>query len=811
MKRISLLFSIVLLHTLILQAQNVETGVRGRVVDENKEPIGFATLTLFSVTDSIMKKAGYSEDDGSFSFIYIQPGTYYLNISFVGYDVHSSTPFVIQSDKITVLGQIEMIPFATQLGEVIVASTRPVIEVKPDKTVFNVEGSINAIGNDALELLRKAPGVVVDNNEQLMLIGKTGVRVYIDGKQSILKGNDLANYLKTLQSTQIEAIEVITQPSSRYEAEGNAGIINIRLIKDKSLGTNATISLNHNQAKHGRSNGNLSINNRTRNLNVFGNINIAQGANSNFNDFERITPGIYADQNSHSNRNWDNKSLRAGADLTTGKFSTLGVLVDGYLNDDFSRSSVNTRISPALGIPTTEILLGSNDIGNHRNNYNANLNYRLDKKNGTVLNLDADYGTFSSDGDSYQPNFYYDATTGQLLSERIFNALTETIIDIQTFKLDYEKNLLGGSAGAGFKIAMVNTNNDYQFFDIIDESPVVNIDRTNQFDYTENINAGYVNYKRQWKKIGLQLGVRVEQTDSKGELTSLKPQDDQTVKQDYIDVFPSGGLTYQLHQKHTLRLTYSRRIDRPSYQDLNPFEFQLDELTFQKGNPFLRPQYSNSIQVGHTYNYTLNTTLTYTRTNNLMAQLTDTASTRAAFITTANVAEQDVYSLGISYPFAVSKAWNVFANASVSNTHNRADFGDDKIVDIRATTFNIYAQNSFILPKNFTLELSGWYNSPGIWGGNFATDEIWAIDAGIQKKIWKNRGNIKLGISDIFFSQQWAGENHFGGLSMKASGGWESRQVKMNFTYLMGNTQVKGSRRRATGLEAESKRIKSEN
>jgi hypothetical protein len=298
----------------------------------------------------------------------------------------------------------------------------------------------------------------------------------------------------------------------------------------------------------------------------------------------------------------------------------------------------------------------------------------------------------------------------------------------------------------------------------------------------------------------------MEQTDSEGDLTSLKPQEDETVKQDYVDFFPSGGITYQINQKHSMRLTYSRRIDRPNYRDLNPFEYKLDELTYQKGNPFLRPQYSNSFQLGHTFNYTLNTTLTYTHTIDLMAEITDTASNRAAFITNENVASQDVYSLGVSYPFALSKSWNVFANTTLSNTHNKADFGDGKIVDIRATTFNIYMQHSFTLPKNFTFEASGWYNSPGIWGGNFATNEIWAIDAGLSKKLWNNRGNIKLSVSDIFKSQGWSGRNDLGGLKLAASGEWESRQLKLNFTYLLGNSQLKGTRKRSTGLEDESKR-----
>lgn len=809
MKKPILLFYSILISVGSLLAQSAETGISGRLVDENKDPIAFGTITLFNLADSTMAKAGYSAEDGSFSFTHLNSGNYYLNISFVGYDTYISEPIRITQGQMTTTGVIAMSPFATELGEVVVASTKPLVEVKPDKTVFNVEGSINAIGNDALELLRKAPGVVVDNNENLLLVGKSGVKVYIDGRQSILSGEDLANYLKSLQSTQIESIEIITQPGSRFEAAGNAGIINIRLIKDRSLGTNANISLGYNQATHSRVNGNLSINNRSKLMNVFGNINHANGQNSDYSYFTRTLPTLYTDQLNRGKSDWENYSLRAGVDITSSPNSTFGVLFDGFMNTHSLSSRINTTLSPAQGQDPLEILRASNHVENDRDNYNINGNYKYDNKKGTILNIDLDYGSYSSDGSSYQPNFYFDPVNGQQIDERIFSANTPTIIDIKTLRLDYEKNLFGGTVGTGFKLALINTDNTYEFFDIIDNQPVLNIDRTNQFEYEENINAAYVNYNRQWKKIGLQLGVRLEQTDSKGELTSLKPQNDETVKQDYVDLFPSGGITYQLNQKHTLRLTYSRRIDRPNYRDLNPFEFKLDELTFQKGNPFLRPQYSNSVQLGHTFNYTLNTSLTYTHTSDLISEITDTASMRAAFITNENIADQDVFSLGVSYPFSLSKFWNVFANTSVSNIHNQADFGDGKVVDISATMFNIYMQHSFILPKEFTFELSGWYNSPGIWGGNFASGEMWSIDAGIQKKFFNKRGNIKLGISDIFKTMEWSGRNNLGGLAMSARGGWESRQVKLNLTYLLGNSQVKGSRKRSTGIEDESKRAAS--
>ncbi len=809
MENLTILFFLVISSISPLLAQNPETGFGGMVIDENRQPVSFATLAIFNLTDSSMVKAGYTQEDGSFLLTHLAAGTYFLNISFVGYDTYVKSPIEITSNTITKLETITLSPFATELGEVVVTTTRPLVEVKPDKTVFNIESSSNAIGNNALELLRKAPGVVVDNNERLMLIGKSGVKVYIDGRQSILTGDDLANYLKTLQSNQIEAIEIITQPSSRYEASGNAGIINIRLIKDKAIGTNANLSMGYNQAIHGRFNGNLHVNNRSKNINVFGNYNYSKGEGSDHNIFKRTTPDLFTDQRNFGSNNFESHSVRAGIDVTAGKKATAGILFDGFINDDVVRNTINTLLFTSKNVPPTELLIAQNIVINARNNFNINGNYKLDNSKGTVLNLDVDYGTYSSDGNSYQPNNYFDPATGALTESRIFSSNTPTTIDIKTLKIDFEKALWGGNVGAGGKLALVNTDNNYEFFDIIDDTPVLNIDRTNRFTYDENVNAGYLNYNRQWKKIGLQLGVRMEQTDSKGELTSLNNQNDETVKQDYVDFFPSGGITYMVNQKNSLRLTYSRRIDRPNYRDLNPFEFKLDELTFQKGNPFLRPQYSNSYQLGHTFNYTLNTSLTYTRTNDLMTEITDTASMRAAFITIENIAQQDVVVISVSYPFALSKAWNAFGNAGVSNTHNKADFGNGKVVDIQATTFNIYMQHLFALPKAFLFEVSGWYNSPGIWGGNFASEEMWSIDAGIQKKLWKNRANIKLGIQDIFKSMKWAGVNNFGSLAMEARGGWESRAVKLNFTYLLGNSELKGSRNRSTGLEDESKRVQS--
>lgn len=811
MKHLVLAVGLLLVGTLPAFAQDERTGLSGQVTDEHNGPLAFATVAIFSLPDSAMHKAGYSEEDGSYRFSYLTPGDYYVQVSMIGYDSYFSPTVRVTAGETATLNSVALSPFATELGEVVVTSTKPVVEVKPDKTVFNIEGTVNAIGENAIDLLRKAPGVVVDNNDRLMLIGRNGVRVYVDGKQSQLSGDDLANYLRSLQSTQIEAIEIITQPSSRYEADGNAGIINIRLIKDKSLGTNATVSLSHNQAIHGRSNANVNFNNRSRNLNVFGNVNYAAGVNSNYQHFERTQPENFISQDSDGESNWNNGSMRLGADLTVGKNATAGLLFDGYNNRNGYGSVTESYVSEDPTSAPYLFLLGTSTNDRRRTNYNLNGNYRYDNRKGIVFNADVDYGSFDSDGDGYQPNYYYDAETGELLDTRIFTSESPTTIDIRTLKLDHERPFLKGQLGAGLKLAVVNTDNDYKFYDIVDDQPVLNVDISNRFAYNENINAAYLNYSRQLEKFSFQLGLRAEQTRSTGELNTYNTQPDEVVERDYLDLFPSGGITYNLHPEHSLRLTYSRRIDRPSYQDLNPFEFRLDELTFQKGNPFLRPQYTNSVQLGHTYKYTLNTSLTYSHTTDLIAELTDTTSNGGGFITKANVAEQDVMSLSVSYPFALSKKWNVFANSSVTYTHNQGEFEEGKTVDIEATTFNIYMQHSYLITKTMTLELSGWYNSPGIWGGNFASIAMWSVDAGFQQKLFQGRGTIKVSVSDIFKSQEWGGSNSFGALAMTAMGGWESRQLKLNFTYLLGNQDLKGSRRRATGLEEESKRIKSDN
>ena len=789
-----------------------QASLQGSVKDAGGKPVDYANVILHAATDSSIVKVEYTKEDGSYAMKGLRAGEFWLEVSYVGLPTFKSESFVLAADENKQLPEIALKAASAELSEVTVTAKKPLVEVRPDMTVFNVEAAVNAVGNDALELMRRAPGVVVDNNDNIMLLGKSGVRIFIDGKPSPLSSSDLAQFLRNIQATEIEAIEVITSPSAKYEAEGNAGIINIRMKKDKSLGTNGNLDLGYNVAIHSRYNGSVGLNHRNKDFNLFGKYSYNEGNNMSFQDFLRIQNNTYFEQHARQRWGWTNHNFRAGADFFINKQNTIGVLATGFIGDFTSVSNSSTDISNNTTGENLQKLLARSENAGDNNNINLNTNYRFDNGKGKTLNVDADYARFRNTRDSYQPNRYFDPSGQNLLDEVIFGIKSPTDIDLMSLKLDHERPLLGGQLATGAKVSYVVTDNNFGFYNYVDGESQYDPMLSNRFEYTENINAVYAQYNRKLgEKTNLQAGLRLEHTHSIGDLTSEQQTGNDKVTRDYVNLFPSAGISRQLDPKNSIRLGYSYRVDRPRYQDLNPFEFRLDELTFQKGNPFLRPQYTHNVELTHTFNYRFNTTLSYAYTTDLMSQITDTLSGKRAFISQQNLDNQKVISLNFSAPFSIAKWWNVFANASVYNTTNKAYFEEGKTVDISRTSFNIYQQHTFTLSKALTFEMSGWYNSPGIWGGNFASDAMWAMDAGLSAKVLQGRGRFKVSVSDIFISQRWRGVNNFGDLYMDASGGWESRQLRANFSYNFGNQNVKQSRRRQTGIEDEKNRVGSDN
>lgn len=810
MKNITLVLLAMVSSLSFMYAQS--TGkITGSVLDTEGKPVGYANVLLFTTADTNMVKAEITDDHGIFQLAGIPAGNYWIKASFVGLPDFKSEALQVEAGQTLALPAFRLQPSTNDLDEVVVTATKPLVEVKPDKMVFNVEGSINAQGNTALELLRKSPGVMVDNNDNIMLLGRNGVQIYIDGKPSPLSSSDLAAYLSTLQSSEIESIEIITNPSSKYDARGNAGIINIKFKKDKNLGANGNFDLGYSIGKLPMYNAKLSGNYRNKKVNLFGSYGYGEGKNRNIFNLYREQSGLSFDQRNLNLSEWNNHNFRAGADLFLSKKSTLGFIASGNINDFQANSNSRTPIA-MIGSGTVDSLLLASSI-NHgmRSNFNFNVNYAFQGEKGVSWNVDADYGIYENDGDEYQPNRYTDPSGTETYEERIYASQTPVTIDIYTFKLDHERELLGGKLGAGIKFSQVNTDNTFDFFNVVNGDYNLDESRSNHFDYTENVNAAYVNFSGKLsEKLNYQLGVRAEQTHSEGDLTAFVQSDEDNVKREYLDFFPSGGLTLQANPTNSFQLTYSRRIDRPSYQDLNPFQNRLDELTFEKGNPFLNPQYSHNFQLTHTYKYMYNTTLSVSRTTDLITRITDTSGVSSSFITWLNLAQQDAMSLSFSAPVQITKWWNSYSNLTGSLTHNTADYGDGKTVDLQAASFNMYSQQTFSLPMDIKLEVSGWYTTPGIWGGTFKMKSMGNVDIGVQKKILQGKANLKVSVSDVFRTNKWSGESQFGVLYMRAGGNWDSRRLRVNFSYLFGNDQVKAARRRNTGLEDEQNRIKSE-
>lgn len=809
MKKFALLLVGVALYVHAGLAKSTAT-VSGTVLDTDSQPLAYANIILHEAVDSSIVKLELTDEEGYFKFDALVASQYFVEVSFVGLPSYFTEAFSLIDGGNHIIPTIELTAQNNELDAVTVVATKPLLEMKPDKMVMNVENSVTAAGNDALELLRKAPGVVVDNSENISLLGKAGVQVYIDGKPSPLGGADLAAFLKTVQAAEIESIEIITNPSSKYDAQGNAGIINIKMKRDKRLGANANINLGYQQGEKMGYNGGISGNYKNKQLNVFGSYSYFENDNINTNDFYREQFGFIFDQRSVGENTFASNNYRIGSDFFLGKKHTLGFLVNGFLSTNdrsqISRAGIGTGTLSVID----SVLIGESYSDRENTNNNFNLNYRFDNGEGKTLNIDADYGLFRIENTEFQPNTYYNAAESVIFSESIADFNTPTNIDIATFKIDYEQPLGKGKLGVGAKVAYVVTDNTFDYFDVIDGISILNRDRSNQFEYTENVNALYANYQQQVEKFGFQFGLRMENTNSEGDLTSFVETENDNVKRNYLDFFPSAGITYQANEKNSFQLNYSRRINRPSYQDLNPFRMRLDELTFEKGNPFLRPEYTNKFQLTHTFNYSLNTSLSFDYTKDLIARLTDAETEKSAFITYQNVADQYSLSLNVSGGIPINKWWSTYTSLTGFYQQNNGMFEDGKELDIEVVSFNAYSQHNFTLPMEMNLEISGFYTSPSIWEGAFRMQDMWALNAGLSKKVLDGRGSIKLSVTDIFRTQVFTGDSDFGDLMIRVNGGWDSRRFRANFSYLLGNNQVK-SRRRNTGLEAESNRVKSGN
>jgi outer membrane receptor protein involved in Fe transport len=800
-----LLFALTILFSSAdLQAQT-KVILNGQVIDEKQKPVEFAAVSLLKA-DSAVLKSTITDSLGRYSFEVSESGNFSISISAVGYKKGSGKATISGDQANFDVPAIILAPDSKRLNEVTITSKKPFIERRADKLIVNVEGSAVAVGNTALEVLKKAPGVSLDKDDNISMNGKSSVLVMLDGKPTYMSNADLANMLRSMQSTQIETIELITNPSAKYDAAGNGGIINIKTKRNKNLGFNGNISLGSGYGRTSKYNGSGNLNFRQGKLNLFGSYNYSNNGNKNIFELQRKVVDGSVITNFDQNNSWDarreNNGFKAGVDFFATKKTTFGILINGYNNSVDENSASGTAIfNLPASIDSAIDVTGRNKQHFKNTAFNFNFKTNLDT-NGRELSFDADYSKYNGRMNEFRDSYYSNFSDNPPVE--YINNLAPAKIEVRSAKLDYTHPLSKTlKLETGWKSSWVTTDNNLQFSTLVGSTWTSDKNRSNHFIYKENINAAYINLNKTFKSTTLQMGLRGEHTNSNGNSVTLAS----VIERDYIKLFPSVSLSQKLGKDHQLGMSYSRRIDRPSYDNLNPFIFLLDKYTYQQGNPSLNPQYTKSLQLSYTFKGATTATLGYSKTTDVMTQITEqNDETKITYAQERNLDNQIIYSFNIYSPLKIKKWWNVNTNAQVFNMGFTADLLGSRL-KADQTVFQANIDNQFTITKTLGAELSSWYMSP-LRYGIFQIENSPSVNLGFKKSFNSSKLNMKLNVNDIFNSQRNRGSTNYANMDLNFMNKWESRVVNLSLSYRFGRSEVKPERRRSTGLESESNRMK---
>lgn len=795
----------------IVQAQEktIQGTITGSIIDELQKPVDYATIGLFKTADSSLVKTTLTNTDGKFQFIAVKTGSYYLKVNGMGFALHKEKPFNISENQLTVdFPKINLKPEGKTLKAVNITAVKPLIERKTDKLVMNVENSSVAIGSTALEVLQKAPGVTVDQNDKISMQGKQGVLILLDGKQTYMSSADVANLLRNMQSEQIESIELITNPSSKYDASGNSGIINIKTKKNKNGGTNGSLNASASQGKNFRGNTGINLNHRTTKVNVFGNYNYGHYQNSNVLEIDRISNGTldtYFMQKGETIRKRRNNNFKAGVDYFINNKNTIGFLLNGYLNRGNEATDNNTLIGKSFTQVDSSLIATTSQKESYKNlSYNLNYKSILDSA-GSEISADLDYSRFNGKDISNYENDYLYADGTRIRPLNIIRNSTPTQIDIKAFKVDYNVSLSKTvKLEAGLKSSWVKTDNDLRAEEFINNVWQNDIRRSNQFIYDENVNAAYTNINKQFKNTSVQLGLRVEQTNSTGNLITTND----VVERSYLDFFPTFFVQQTLSAKNQVGFSYSRRIDRPSYDALNPFVYYLDQYTYNKGNPFLKPQYTHNFEVSYTFMQKYLLSLNYSRVNDVITQvLLPDEKQKALYQTNANLAKNISYGANLNVPVKIGTWWDMNTNLNVFYLGFEAPDLAGRALKTGKTSFQFKLQNNYTIVKGLTVELMGSYEAPLDYG-TLSIGSRYAVDMGLSKSLLNKKASLKLAMSDVFNTNEQNITSAYPGLKYNLYQKNDTQMGRISFTYRFGKNEIKPARRRSTGTEAEQGRMK---
>lgn len=798
-----------LLFSGALMAQTNTLKISGRAT-ENGKPLELATATLHTA-DSVSVSAVSTGKDGRFDLPVPRPGKYLVKISAVGFTAKWSSPVEVKGAE--VLPDLALVAFTNNLNEVVVTGKKPMIEQRIDRMIVNVDASPANVGLTALEVLERTPGVSVDRDGNISLKGKSGVMILVDGKPTYLSSAEVTNLLRSLPSAQLDQLEIMTNPPAKYDAAGNAGVINIKTKKNKARGFNGSATAGAGSGNTFRSTNSLNLNYRKDKFNLF--TNYSYNYNGNLQEmeinrrFSDATSGetvSYFDQETRMEGVRQSHTLKLGMDYYASKKTTYGIVLTGLYNPGENNSEGTTYIKdPAHEVQSQMKSTATMNTLWKNAGVNLNMRHQFDST-GREISADVDYLGYKNNGDQVLSSYFFDKNGQTSSPDEVMHSSMPSTIKIGSMKVDYVHPLKNkAKLEAGVKSSYVVTDNNAMYENLINGDWVYDSHRSNRFQYNENINAVYVNASKQLsKKWSSQIGLRMENTRGTGKQVTTGEEFDRN----YTQLFPTAYFSYKSSDKNQYAISYGRRIQRPSYQDMNPFYFYLDKYTFQVGNPYLKPQFSHNIDLTHTFKGFLTTTLNYTNTTDIIMQvLEQDDATNTSYVQMENLARQQQIGLSVSAGFPVTKWWttNIYLNGFY-NAYEGPVNGTE--IKLSAPGFMTNIQNSLKFNKGWGAEVSGFFRSE-TQEGVFTSKSMGQISFAASKNVMKGKGTVRLNLRDPFDLQQFRGSSQYGNVDVKIRSQWDNRTVYASFTLRFGKPiQGQPSRRKSGGAGEEQNRVK---
>ncbi len=781
-------------------------GSLSGTISSGEEPGAFATILLLQESDSSLVKGSIADASGAFQIKNVPQGRYLLKVSSVGY-LDSYLQVALESSSTKDLGIVQIEENAAQLDEVVVQTERPLFEQKIDRTVVNVQSSITASAGTALDVLEKSPGVTVDrSNNSLALSGKQGVRVMINGKISRMPMNVVVQMLNGMNAENLEKVELITTPPAKYEAEGDAGLINIVLKKTEDEGTNGSFSVTAGYGDKEKNAASINLNHRNKKLNVFGNYSFRRDHTFQVFGNNRILENNTTNEtDTRSNRDpvTITNNAQVGIDYQAGEKLVFGANFT-YAGSDWDMDALNNVIITDDGQLTSRIALFNQEINNIQY-YVGNVNFSFDLSERSNLTMDVDRIIYDSDNPTNYQQFDYDDQNQEVANSE-FRSSKITPLKVWVPRVDYSLSLGEGlNLEAGLKAAINDLDNDVSVDNLQNGVFVRDPELSNIAFLNEDIFAAYASLSfKLFPSTDAKVGFRYEHT-----ITDIDtPTEENIVYRDFGRMFPSIFINKKINDDNSWVLSYSRRITRPGFQDIAPFVIFLDPNTFWTGNEALLP----SITDAYRAEYRLKSYLIafqYSRDDDAIARFQPRiAEDNERQLTSAeNMKYRDNFNVSLTFPIKITDWWDMQYN--ILGFYQKTFVNHlEQEVELQVTSLSLNGSNAFKLPRNWKFEISGFYNSPSYFGiSRFKA--AGSLNFGIEKMLNKDKGTFRFTLTDALNTMNFIGETLVPEENINVRRLFDLEGQIFNLTYSrnFGNNKLKRIRNKRNASSEEQQRL----